>query len=168
MNPKLLFALPVVAWLLSGADGKRIGVGKASELTKKELQDMVDDMLLHTPVAILNKALAEHDVRVISSYNRTRQTDEYPRYRQFGRIEWTQWAVDAALALGIYVDNVELQAAKELIPAMDALKRRATTKAGRERYNALVREYNAMNEGTQKLIKRYRFLHKKYHDKTFK
>lgn len=168
MNSEALAAISLLAWVFSGSSKNRIGVTKASGLNKKELQEMVDDMLLNTPVSVLNKALSEHDVRIISSHNQKRQTDEYHRYRRYGRIEWSEWAIDAALALGIYVNNVELQQSKELVPLMNNLKRRAKTKAGRERYNAVVREYNLMNQGAQKLIKRYRFLHKKYNNKSFK
>jgi len=70
--------------------------------------------------------------------------------------------------MGIYVDNVAFNQAKELVPALDALQKRATTSAGRERYNSLVREYNQMNAGSLKLIKRYRFLHKKHFNKIYK
>jgi len=79
MSNKLLFVLPLVAYFLSERS-KGIGITKASGLTKKELQEMVDDMLLNTPVSVLNRAIKEHDVRIISSFNQKRQTDKYHRY----------------------------------------------------------------------------------------
>lgn len=140
------------------------------ELSRDQLQALLDDILLNTPVKRLNRATKSYNLMVLASPHQTRHVDENPsRYVINGQIQRMIWANDVAAAFELYVNLINFEKASEVLKKIKAKeKRKNLSTIHRQKYNDLVREHNRLNSGIEQLITRYEALHKVDKNKTYK
>jgi hypothetical protein len=134
-------------------------------------QEMVDDMLLHTPLQILNEAIVTYQPQIISSHAKRRQIEKY------GYEGEMYWAVDADAAMKLYVDPIDTDEARDMRFALNAAKQSASitlkmklarNRKSIQRYSDLVRRHNELIKGFGRLERRWRHLQRKHYGKTYR
>lgn len=138
-------------------------------LDKKQLQRVIDDILLHSTVNQLNQAIDSYDFMSLAMKHKTRQMDNNPgRYIGAGRLQERVWAIDVSDAIDLYLNQENLIKAKETLEKMQRVKRNKNLPGRAEKYNALAKEHNRLVKGTDKLIDRFEALHAVEKNKQYK